>query len=129
MKNDPYKAVWVSHSSMGDFIKCPRAYFLHNVYKDPKTKRKINIVNPALALGVAVHEIVEGLANHKAETRFNKSIFENFENTWKKVSGKWGGFTSVEQEEDFKERAKAMLKRVEDNPGPLIEKNSQNKRK
>lgn len=122
MKNDPYKAVWVSHSSMGDFIKCPRAYFLHNVYKDPKTKRKINIVNPALALGVAVHEIVEGLANHKAETRFNKSIFENFENTWKKVSGKWGGFTSVEQEEDFKERAKAMLKRVEDNPGPLIEK-------
>ena len=37
MAVDKYTAVWVSHSSMGDFLKCPRAYFLHNVYKDPKT--------------------------------------------------------------------------------------------
>jgi ATP-dependent helicase/DNAse subunit B len=61
-KRDKYSAVWVSHSSMGDFLKCPYAYYLHNIYKDPKTGRKINIVNPSLSLGVAVHEVLEGLA-------------------------------------------------------------------
>src|SRR3989338_4517432 len=30
---DKYTAVWVSHSSITDFLKCPRAYFLHNIYK------------------------------------------------------------------------------------------------
>ena len=56
-----YDAVWVSHSSMGDFLKCPRAYYLHNVYKNPDTGRKITIVSPALSLGSAVHKTLEAL--------------------------------------------------------------------
>lgn len=119
MSNDPYKATWVSHSSMGDFIKCPRAYYLHNVYKDPKTKRKINIVNPPLSLGVAVHEVLEGLADFKAEERFNHSLLDDFDKAWKKVSGKRGGFHNDQEENDTKERAIGMLQRVIDNPGPL----------
>ncbi len=122
MARDPYSAVWVSHSSMGDFLKCPRAYYLHNMYKDPKTKRKINIVNPALALGVAIHEVVEGLGDYKTEERFKKPLAERFEKAWKKVSGKWGGFKSDADEADYKARAFAMLDRVEKNPGPLLEK-------
>ena len=102
MAQDKYSAVWVSHSSMGDFIKCPRAYYLHNIYKDPQSKRKINIVNPALSLGIAVHEVVEGLAKFKAEDRFKKPLLETFEHAWKKVSGKKGGFTSPEQEAETK---------------------------
>lgn len=27
-KQDKYSAVWVSHSSINDFLKCHRAYFL-----------------------------------------------------------------------------------------------------
>lgn len=107
---------------MGDFLKCPRAYYLHNMYKDPKTKRKINIVNPALALGVAVHEVVEGLGDYKTEDRFTKPLAERFEKAWKKVSGKWGGFKSADEEADYKARACAMLDRVEKNPGPLTQK-------
>ncbi len=122
MPKDKYSAVWVSHSSMGDFIKCPRAYYLHNMYKDPKTKRKINIVNSALALGVSVHEAVEGLANFKAEDRFKKPLREAFEKAWKKVEGKWGGFSNKEEEKEAKERALSMIERVENNPGPLLEK-------
>lgn len=122
MAKDPFSAVWVSHSSMGDFLKCPRAYYLHNLYKDPKTKRKINIVNPALALGVAVHEVVEGLGDYKAEERFKKPLVEHFAKVWKKVSGKWGGFKSEEEEVSHKSRAHAMLERVEKNPGPLLQK-------
>ena len=103
-------------------MKCPRAYFLHNVYKNPKTNRKINIINPALALGQVVHEIVEGLANYKAEERFNRPLLDDFEKAWVKVSGKFGGFKSVAEEEEAKARGRAMIQRVINNPGPLKNK-------
>jgi ATP-dependent helicase/DNAse subunit B len=123
---DKYTATWVSHSSMGDFIKCPRAYYLHNVYKDPKSRRKINIVNPALSLGVAVHEVVEGLAEFKVEERKQRTTVEalkkSFEIAWAKVSGKKGGFEDDLEEQQEKERAWAMLLRVAENPEPLLHK-------
>ncbi|MEI6480169.1 MAG: PD-(D/E)XK nuclease family protein [bacterium] len=121
---DKYSAVWVSHSSMGDFIKCPRLYYLHNVYKNPKTGKKINLVSPALSLGSAVHEVVEGLAEFPAEKRFENpsELLERFEKTWEKFSGKKGGFRSEEEELEYKARGKAMIERVIQNPGPLKEK-------
>ncbi|MEN9613817.1 MAG: hypothetical protein RLZZ347_124 [Candidatus Parcubacteria bacterium] len=122
MPADKYTAVWVSHSSMGDFLKCPRAYFLHNVYKDPKDRRKITIASPALSLGSAVHEVVEGLANFPADKRFDRDLLADFKIAWKKVSGKKGGFTSAEQEEDYFKRGEAMIARVAKNPGPLLKK-------
>lgn len=119
---DKYSAVWVSHSSMGDFLKCPRAYYLHNVYKNPKNGHKMNIVNPALALGQAVHEVLEGLAEFKVEERFNKPLLETFDEAWKKISGKKGGFKNEKEEADAKVRGQAMLLRVMKNPGPLKNK-------
>ena len=90
MALDKYSAVWVSHSSMGDFKKCPRAYFLNNVYKDPNTRRKISIINPALALGQAVHNTIEGLAEDRvpAEERMNIDLMSRFEKEWEKISGR-----------------------------------------
>ncbi|MFP4539308.1 MAG: RecB family exonuclease [Candidatus Paceibacterota bacterium] len=119
---DKYSAVWVSHSSMGDFLKCPRLYYLHNVYKDPKTGRKMNIVNPALSLGQAVHEVLEGLIRFKAEERMEQPLLEHYEDAWGKVSGKKGGFTDKKEEEEMKERGKEMIERVMKNPGPLSNK-------
>ncbi len=121
---DKYSAVWVSHSSMGDFIKCPRLYYLHNVYKNPKTGKKINLVSPALSLGSAVHEVVEGLAEFPAEKRFENptELLERFEKAWEKFSGKKGGFRSEEEEVVAKARGIEMIKRVIENPGPLKEK-------
>ena len=121
---DKYSAVWVSHSSMGDFLKCPRLYYLHNVYKNPKTGKKINLVSPALSLGSAVHEVVEGLAEYPAEKRFENpaELLERFEKAWEKFSGKKGGFRSEEEEREAKARGMAMIKRVIENPGPLKEK-------
>lgn len=121
MAQDKYSAVWVSHSSMGDFLKCPRCYYLHNIYKTP-AGRKINIVNPALSLGVAVHNVVEGLAKYKTEDRMIEPLLLKFEEEWEKVSGKKGGFKTAEEEAEAKERGRAMLKRVEQNPGPLLNK-------
>ena len=103
-------------------MKCPRAYYLHNVYKDPKTGRKVNITGPALALGISVHEVLEGLIAYKAEDRMKESLYNKLDRAWQKVSGKRGGFKSSEEEEATKERAKAMLARVIANPGPLANK-------
>lgn len=121
-KRDTFGAVWVSHSSMGDFLKCPRAYYLHNVYKDPKTRRKINVTSPALALGVSVHEVVEGLGRYSADKRSAVPMLAQFEEAWKKVSGKKGGFTDASQEAESKARGIAMIERVARNLGPLAQK-------
>ena len=119
---DKYSAVWVSHSSMGDFLKCPRLYYLHNIYKDPKTKRKINIVTPALSLGISVHEVLENLANFPAEERMKRDILADFEKAWEKVSGEQGGFQSAEEEKEYKARGIAMLENVVKDPRVLVNK-------
>ncbi len=122
--SDKYTAVWVSHSSMGDFIKCPRAYYLKNMYKNPKTGKKIGIVSPALSLGSAVHEVVEGLAEYPADKRFEKpeELLTRFEKSWEKFNGKMGGFKTEEEELDAKHRGQAMIQRVIDHPGMLQDK-------
>lgn len=121
---DKYSAVWVSHSSMGDFLKCPRSYYLKNMYKNPKTEKKINTVSPPLSLGSAVHEVVEGLAAFPADKRFDnpQELLERFEIAWEKFKGKKGGFKTQEEEDQAKIRGQAMIQRVIDNPGPLKEK-------
>jgi ATP-dependent helicase/DNAse subunit B len=121
MAQDKYSSVWVSHSSIGDFLKCPRLYFLHNVYKND-LGRKINITSPALSLGIAVHETLEGLSKYKTEERFLKPLNETFEEEWKKVTGKQGGFKSAEEENEAKTRGLNMITRVANNPGPLARK-------
>ncbi|MFA6552428.1 MAG: PD-(D/E)XK nuclease family protein [Candidatus Paceibacterota bacterium] len=121
MPQDKYTSVWVSHSSIGDFLKCPRSYYLKNVYKN-KNGKKVNIVNSSLSLGGAVHETVEGLAKYRAEERFKQPIAKMFEENWEKISGKRGGFKDKSEEEEIKERGRKMIKRVIAHPGPLLNK-------
>ncbi len=116
---DKYTAVWVSHSSITDFLKCPRAYFLHNIYKSPKTGHKITIVSPPLALGQTVHEIIESLSNLPVEKRFEEPLIAKFDKAWKKVSGITGGFSDKEIEYKYKKRGEEMLSYLGQNPGPL----------
>lgn len=116
---DKYTATWVSHSSISDFLVCPRAYYLKNVYKDPKTNNKINLMSPPLALGSAVHEVVESLSVLPTSERFKESLLKKFDRAWEKVSGKQGGFHTVEIEQRYKLRGEKMLRRVMENPGPV----------
>lgn len=119
MSKDPYSALWLSHSSISDFLKCPRSYYLKNVYKDPKNNHKIQLMTPALALGQAVHGLIESLSVLPTQDRFKQFLLEKFERYWQQVAGKKGGFTSEEQEQKFKQRGLAMIKRVMANPGVL----------
>ncbi len=119
MAKDKYTATWVSHSSITDFLTCPRAYFLKNVYRDPKNNHKIQLISPPLSLGSAVHEVVESLSILPVKTRFNEPLLAKFETAWANVSGPRGGFFNLDTEYKYKNRGLAMIKRVTANPGPL----------
>lgn len=119
MVGDKFSATWVSHTSISDFLKCPRAYFLKHVYKDPVSNRKIKIMSPPLALGQAVHEVIESLSVLPVDKRFDVPLVYLFDLSWKKVSGKAGGFTSKDSEARYKTRGEEMLARVTKNPGPI----------
>ena len=119
MAKDKYSAVWVSHSSISDWLSCPRAYFLKNVYKNPLTRKKVAIVSPPLSLGQAVHEVIESLSVLAVDRRLAEPLLAKFNRTWEKVKGKKGRFLTEEEEAKYKERGKEMLLRVEKNPGPL----------
>lgn len=119
---DKYSAIWVSHSSIGDYLKCPRAYYLRNVYRDPKTNHKISLMAPSLALGQTVHEVIESLSTLPVEERFAQRLIDRFAKSWEKVSGERGGFTTPEEEEKFRTRGEEMIARVVENPGPIARK-------
>lgn len=118
---DKYTALWISHSSLSAFLECPRSYYLKNIYKDPKTGHKIKLMSPPLALGQAVHEVIESLSEIKTDLRFKDSLLDKFERSWAKVSGKSGGFFDKDTEYKYKSRGEEMIRRVVKNPGPLGE--------
>src|SRR5258706_7321622 len=103
-KPDKYKATWVSHSSIGDFLKCPRLYYLRNMYKDPRNNHKFTVMSPPLALGGCVHEVVEELSTLPVEDRLKISLVKKFDVCWEKVSGTLGRFGNRAQEMEYKER-------------------------
>lgn len=119
---DKYTATWVSHTSISDFLTCPRAYYLRNVYRNPKTKHKMKIMSPPLALGQAVHEVVEALSVLPTEVRFKDSLVLKFQKAWAKVAGKKGGFLDANTENTYKKRGEDMLRKLMTNPGPLTHK-------
>lgn len=76
-------------------------------------------MSPPLALGQAVHEVIEGLSLLPANQRFKKPLIELYEASWKKVTGKAGGFTNSDTEHRYRERGEDMLKRVTNHPGVI----------
>jgi ATP-dependent helicase/DNAse subunit B len=119
---DSFSATWVSYSSISDFLRCPRAYQLKNVLKHPVTNKKVTLMSPPLALGQTVHGVVESLAQIEVHKRFVTPLTELFDEQWKRVSGTSGGFSSMQQEDRYKERGRAMLDRITKHPGPINEK-------
>ncbi len=118
---DKYSAVWVSYSSISDFLECPRAYFLKNMYKSQKTGHKITLMSPPLSLGQAIHEVLESLSVLPVNLRFKEPLLDRFEIVWRKFHGKFGGFFDQQTEEKYQERGRNMLRRVIKNPGPIAE--------
>ncbi|HSD98727.1 MAG TPA: PD-(D/E)XK nuclease family protein [Patescibacteria group bacterium] len=122
MRQQKQPDLWVSHSSIHDYLSCPRAYWIRHLYRNPKTNNKVNLINPSLALGSVVHQVLESLSVVKAEDRLKQPLLEQYEKAWEKVAGKNGGFLSDEEELAFKNRGAIMINRVLFHPGPIEEK-------
>lgn len=79
-------------------------------------------MTPALALGQATHEVVEGLSELPVNERLKTPLSNYFEISWKKVGGKLGGFLDKDKEQEYKLRGLNMLKNIEEHPGPILNK-------
>jgi len=82
----------------------------------------MSIVTPHMSLGIAVHNVLEGLGQYPADERMTHDLRAQFEETWLTVTGKKGGFISEEQEEEFKMRGKDMINTAIKNPRFLTNK-------
>ena len=118
---DKYKAIWLSHSSYENYIKCPRLYYLANIYKDPKTNNKVGMTSPYMSLGIAVHNVLEPLMEIKAEERGAINLPEKYTDEFNKFRGSIGGWKNEEEEESFYQRGLEMIESVQKHfaPSPL----------
>lgn len=100
--------IFVSFTSFSDFLKCPRSYYLKNIYRDPKTGHRIQITSPHLSLGSTVHDAIKWYLEMKGQLT-DQQVIEKFRNLWLKYRGKRGGFESDEMEAGFGKRGLKML--------------------
>jgi len=107
------ETIWISHSAISDFESCPRLYYLRNLYRNPETGHKIQVVNPYLTLGTIIHRTIEEINILPPKKRLDVPLTERLERNWQPYAGKEGGFSCQNEEENFKKRALVMLKRVE----------------
>lgn len=122
MESDKFKAVWLSHSSIRDFLTCPRLYYLRSIYKDPLTRRKIALVEPPLTLGGVVHDTIDAISTLPSSDRKDYPLLKKFEAEWEKVKGIRGGFKTHEQEMEYFEKGRRMIQRIVNHPEPLLKK-------
>lgn len=103
-------AIFVSPSSLSDLEKCPQLYYLRNVYKSPQGL-KIQLTNPNLALGQAVHDVISQFLALEPMLRSKNELFRILDLVWGGVTGDKGGFASPDEEKEYRDRASVMLER------------------
>lgn len=112
----PYNpnTIWISHTSLGDFEKCKKLYWLRNLYRDQKygNNFRVQIASPYLSLGEAVHNAIDNfVTRYTPEERDKDKLMYEYSRDWASKIGKRGGFKDTGQEKYFKERGEAMLER------------------
>ncbi len=101
------EALFVSHTSLKDFLNCPRSYYLKNLYRNPNGNR-IQIQSGPLTLGGLVHDTIKWFLQTN-RTANEEQLVAQFKNHWLKYRGKRGGFSSREEEAIFGKRGLQML--------------------
>lgn len=110
-------AIFLSHTSLADFLKCPRAYYFKNIYRhkraflpgeEPHEPFRIQIASPYLSLGSVVHDSVKWFLDIQKQATYEQ-LEQKFRMLWVKYTGKRGGFSSKEEERDFGNRGLKML--------------------
>lgn len=101
-------AIFLSSTSLNDFLKCPRSYYLKNIYRDPRNNYRLQIASPYLSLGATVHDVIKWYLTCE-EIPSLEETKQKFTDLWGKYHGKRGGFTSAEDEIDFTSRGLKLL--------------------
>ncbi len=101
-------ALYISYTSLNDFIKCPRSYYLKNIYRNPQNGFKMQIASPYLTLGATVHDTIKWFLECEDKPTQDE-VMDKFRNLWRKYQGKRGGFNSKEEEANFGNRGLKMM--------------------
>ncbi len=107
------KKLWISYSAISSYARCPHLYYLEYEYRNPKTGSRIQITNPYLSLGSAVHETLEGLLGTPPKERIKVDLKKRFADIFDNYRGLKGGFLSRKKEDAFQQRGVEMMERVE----------------
>lgn len=100
--------VYLSYTSLNDFLKCPSTYYLKNVYRNPKNGYRLQLASPYLSLGSTVHDTISWYISLNKKPEFDE-VVKKFKNLWLKFHGKRGGFSSTQEEAIFGKRGIEML--------------------
>ncbi len=107
----PYikNAIYLSYTSLNDFLRCPRSFYLKNVYRDPTTSFKLQITSPFLTLGSTVHDAIKWFLEAPNPKPPLEALLAKYRNFWLKYRLKRGGFLTEEEEATFGKRGIQML--------------------
>lgn len=114
-------ALWLSYTGFKDFWKCPRAYYLKNRYRDPKTGNRLQIASGPMTLGFLVHDAIKWYLQ-TGRTASLDDIVKKYRNHWLKYRGKRGGFSTRQEEADLGKRGLQILDNFYKNRA-ILEKN------
>lgn len=110
--------IFISYTSLSDFLKCPRSYYLKNIYRNNRVLGKdeeehepfrIQLASPHLTLGSTVHDGVKWFLDMEGRAS-EEQLVQKFRNLWLKFRGKRGGFGTKEDEANFGKRGLSILK-------------------
>lgn len=105
--------IYISYTGLTDYLKCPRSYYLKNIYRD-KDGFRLQIISPFLTLGAVVHDSIKWYLQMNGQITWEQ-FEKKFRNLWLKYSGKKGGFLSKNEEVSFDKRGLKILKNFFDN--------------
>ena len=100
--------IFISYTSLSDFLKCPRTYYLKNIYRDKNTGFRIQIASPYLSLGAPIHDSIRWFLDMEGQVSKDQ-LEKKFRNLWLKFRSKKGGFIDDLQEAEFGKRGLKML--------------------
>lgn len=110
--------IFISYTSLSDFLKCPKAYYYKNIYRDKNTGYRIQIASQYLTLGAVVHDAIRWYLQMRGQVT-KEQLEGKFRNLWLKFKGRRGGFIDNTQEAEFGKRGIKMISNFFDNAKEL----------
>lgn len=101
-------ALFISYTGLKDYTRCPRSFYLKNIYRDPKTGYKLQIAGASMTLGAILHDVFKWFLQMDRQVT-KEQLIQKYRNLWLKYRGKRGGFATREDEASFGKRGLKML--------------------